>query len=71
MGATTLFRTTDGGDHYSAVADVPAVTAWQYLGFTDPSHGVAVGYVGTPSAGKERLYVTSDGGATYRLVTSG
>ncbi|MFL5860305.1 MAG: WD40/YVTN/BNR-like repeat-containing protein [Solirubrobacteraceae bacterium] len=69
VGATTLFRTTDAGAHYTAI-DVPAVTAWQYLGFTDPSHGVAVGYLGMPIAGNERLYVTSDGGATYRLVST-
>jgi hypothetical protein len=71
VGATTLVRTTDSGAHFGPVAGVGPVTAWQYLGFTDPSHGVAVGYVGSPTPGNERLYYTSDGGASYRLVSTG
>ena len=51
---------------------MPAVTAWQYLGFTDATHGVAIGYVGaTPTPDTERLYITTDGGASYRLVSTG
>jgi len=71
VGATTLQRTTDAGVHFAPVAGIGAVTAWQYLGFTDASHGVAVGYVGSPTPANERLYYTSDGGATYRLVSTG
>ncbi|HYZ81310.1 MAG TPA: hypothetical protein VE571_08585 [Solirubrobacteraceae bacterium] len=71
LGATTLQRTTDAGGHLAPVAGVGPVTAWQYLGFTDPSHGVAIGYVGTPTPPSERLYYTSDGGASYRLVSTG
>lgn len=71
VGATTLLRTTDAGGHLAPVAGIGPVTAWQYLGFTDGSHGVAVGYVGAPAPANERLYYTSDGGATYRLVSTG
>jgi hypothetical protein len=72
LGATQLYRTTDQGGHYAPVSDLGPVTAWQYLGFTDPTHGVAIGYVGsTPTPGNERLYYTSDGGATYHLVSTG
>jgi hypothetical protein len=72
LGATTLLRTTDAGAHYTPVTSVGTVTAWQYLGFTDARHGVAIGYVGSgPTPGNERLYITSDGGAGYRLVSTG
>jgi hypothetical protein len=72
LGATTLERITDGGGHVAPVPGVGPVTAWQYLGFTDAAHGVAVGYVGTsPTPANERLYYTSDGGASYRLVSTG
>ncbi len=72
LGANKLERTTDGGAHYSAVAGVEPVTAFQYLGFTDATHGVAIGYVGSsPTPGSERVYLTSDGGASYHLVSTG
>ena len=71
LGANTLYRTTDGGGHYVPVSGVGPVAAWQYLGFTDPAHGVAIGYVGSPTPANERLYYTSDGGATYQLVSTG
>jgi photosystem II stability/assembly factor-like uncharacterized protein len=72
LGADKLYRTSDGGAHYTVVSSVAAVSAFQYLGFTDASHGVAIGYVGSaPTPDTERLYVTSDGGATYHLVSTG
>jgi hypothetical protein len=71
VGATSLLRTTDAGAHFAPVSGVGAATAWQELGFTDASHGVALGYVGSPSPANERLYYTSDGGASYRLVSTG
>jgi photosystem II stability/assembly factor-like uncharacterized protein len=73
LGANTLYRTTDGGAHYApAPTGLAGVTAWQYLGFTNATDGVAIGYVGsTPAAVNERLYVTTDGGASYRLVSTG
>jgi photosystem II stability/assembly factor-like uncharacterized protein len=71
LGANTLYRTTDGGAHYAPVSGV-SVTAWQYLGFTDATHGVAIGYLGSsPTPDSERLYVTTDGGASYHLVSTG
>ena len=72
LGANRLYRTTDGGGHYAPVSDVGDVIAWQYLGFTDADHGVAIGYVGsTPTPANERLYQTNNGGATYQLVSTG
>ena len=47
----------------------PGVVAWAYLGFTDDTHGVALGYVGSVSPANERLYYTTDGGQSYHLVT--
>ena len=72
LGAGKLYRTTDAGGHFSPASGTPAVTAWQYLGFTDATHGVAIGYVGaSPTPDTERLYITTDGGASYRLVSTG
>ena len=44
------------------------ITWWQYLGFTDTTHGVALGYFGSETTSHERLYYTTDGGLTYHLV---
>ncbi len=72
LGATTLLRTTDAGAHYSPVSGIQGVTAFQYLGFTDATHGVAIGYAGSsPTPAAERLYITTDGGAAYHLVSTG
>ena len=66
VGYQQLYRTTDSGVTYSPVG--PGGFTWQYLGFTDPTHGLALGYPtgASPSAG--RLYYTTDGGASYHLV---
>jgi hypothetical protein len=72
LGANGLYRTTDAGARYAPVTGIGEVTAWQYLGFTDATHGVAIGYVGsTPTASGERLYITNDGGASYHLMSTG
>ncbi len=72
LGADKLLRTTDAGAHYTPVSGVGTVTAFQYLGFTDATHGVAIGYVGSsPTPDSERLYITTDGGASYHLVSTG
>jgi hypothetical protein len=70
LGADKLFRITGGGSHYTFIATAGA-THLQYLGFTDATRGVALGYEGSLAPGNERLYYTSDGGATYRLVSIG
>jgi hypothetical protein len=69
LGAGPLFRITGGGAHYAPVA-TGATTHLQYLGFTDATHGVALGYDGSLAPANERLYHTSDGGATYSLVST-
>jgi hypothetical protein len=68
VGYQELYRTTDGGASWAPVPAPPGITWWQYLGFTDPTHGVAIGYVGNLQPGNERLYYTTDGGASYHLV---
>jgi hypothetical protein len=68
VGYRQLYRTTDGGASWAAVPTPSGITWWQYLGFTDATHGVAIGYAGTVSPANERLYYTTDGGASYHLV---
>ncbi len=65
-GYRQLYRTTDGGASYQAVA-APPVGWWDYIGFTDPTHGVAL--ASTRAGGGEELYYTTDGGASYHQVT--
>jgi hypothetical protein len=45
------------------------IAGWAYLGFTDATHGVGLGYVGSLAAGNEQPYYTTDGGASYHLVS--
>jgi photosystem II stability/assembly factor-like uncharacterized protein len=68
VGYQQLYRTDDGGQTYSPVGPKDVV-AWSYLGFTDDTHGVALGYVGSVSAANQHLYYTTDGGQSYHLVT--
>jgi hypothetical protein len=70
LGVDRLFRITGGGTHF-ALVPTGGTTHLQYLGFTDATHGVALGYVGSLAPADERLYYTSDAGATYRLVSIG
>ena len=67
VGYQQLYRTDDDGHSYTPVGP-KAVVAWAYLGFTDSTHGVGLGYVGSVSAANERLYYTTDGGQSYHLV---
>jgi photosystem II stability/assembly factor-like uncharacterized protein len=71
VGYRELYRTTDGGASWAPVVGPVGITWWQYLGFTDPTHGVAIGYVGSQQPSNERLYYTTDGGANYHLVRIG
>jgi hypothetical protein len=70
LGADRLFRITGGGARYAPVP-TGATTHLQYLGFTDATHGVALGYDGSLTPANERLYYTSNGGASYDLVSTG
>lgn len=68
-GQGSLLRTTDGGASWSAVAAPSA--DWTYLGFSDQTHGVAIGNFGAAGHQQYRLYYTTDAGASYHLVTIG
>ncbi len=67
VGYQQLYRTEDGGAGYTP-AGPAGVTAWAYLGFTDATHGVGIGFVGPQSPSNERLFYTIDGGVSYHLV---
>ena len=67
VGYQQLYRTADAGSTWTQVT-VPGVVEWAYLGFTDATHGVGLGYVGSVSSANERLYYTTDAGQTYHLV---
>ncbi len=64
-GTRQLYRTDDGGRSYARVRTPRGVRAWEYLGFTDPTHGVALGRF---ADGQQRLYYTTDGGRSYHYV---
>lgn len=66
-GFQQLYRTVDGGKSYVPVGPT-GIGSWQYLGFTDATHGVALG-LGSQPGSRERLYYTTDGGLTYHLVS--
>lgn len=66
IGDRRLYRTTDGGATYTPISTPAGVTRWRYIGFTDATHGVAIGTFG-PS-GAQRLYYTTDAGASYHEV---
>jgi hypothetical protein len=70
-GYQELYRTTDGGATWTPVSGPTGISWWQYVGFTDPTHGVAIGYLGAEQPSNERLYYTTDGGASYHLVSIG
>jgi photosystem II stability/assembly factor-like uncharacterized protein len=66
VGYQQLYRTTDGA-LWSPVGP-SGIAQWAYLAFTDPTHGVGLGYVGSIAPANERLYYTIDAGQTYHLV---
>jgi hypothetical protein len=68
VGYNQLYRTTDGGISYAPVAGPAGITWWQYVGFTDSTHGFALGYKGPESPSNARLYYTTDAGHSYQLV---
>jgi len=70
VGYQQLYRTADNGATWMPVGP-SGIAQWVYIGFSDPTHGVAIGYVGSISTSNERLYYTTDGGQTYHLVQVG
>ena len=68
-GQGPLFRTTNGGATWTRVSAPSA--AWTYIGFSDPTHGVALGNFGTGGHQQNRLYYTINGGQSYHLVQIG
>jgi len=67
VGYQKMYRTTDGGMLWTPVT-TSGVAQWAYLGFTDETHGAGLGYVGSIAPENERLYYTTDAGASYHLV---
>jgi hypothetical protein len=65
VGYQQLYRTADAGASYAPVD--PAGSMWQYLGFTDATHGVALGIL-DGSQGSEQLFYTTDDGASFHAV---
>ena len=68
-GQGPLYRTANGGSSWRPVDAPPA--DWTYLGFTDATHGVAVGDFGSGGHHQYRLYYTTDAGKSYHLVSIG
>ena len=68
-GQGPLYRTANGGASWKPV-DAPSA-GWTYLGFTDPTHGVAIGEFGGGKQQQYRLYYTTDAGKSYHLVSIG
>lgn len=64
-----LYRTTDAGASWTRV-DAPSAD-WIYLGFTDASHGVAIGQFGSGANRAYQLWYTIDSGKSYHLVPIG
>lgn len=65
-GQGPLYRTVDGGASWSRVR--APIANWVYLGFSDPTHGVAIGAFGNASLERYRLYYTTDAGHSYHRV---
>jgi photosystem II stability/assembly factor-like uncharacterized protein len=66
-GQGPLYVTTNAGASWTPSAAPNA--NWTYLGFTDATHGVAIGDFGSDGSVKDgRLYYTTDAGASYHRV---
>ncbi len=65
-GQGPLYRTADGGASWTPVTAPSA--GWTYLGFSDATHGAAIGNFGSGGHPNSRLYYTTDGGTSYHLV---
>jgi photosystem II stability/assembly factor-like uncharacterized protein len=62
-----MYRSDNSGALWSQVGP-SGVAQWAYLGFTDATHGVALGYLGSLAPANERLWYTTDAGQTYHVV---
>jgi photosystem II stability/assembly factor-like uncharacterized protein len=67
VGYQQLYRTSDAGKTWTPTGP-SGIAQWTYIGFTDSTHGVALGFVGSTAQANERLYYTTDGGESYHLV---
>lgn len=65
-GQGPLYRTVNGGVSWSRVR--APIANWIYLGFSDPTHGVAIGAFGDARHQRYRLYYTTDAGRSYHRV---
>ena len=68
-GQGPLYRTSNGGRTWKP-ADAPS-GGWTYLGFTDRTHGVAIGDFGSGGHQQFQLYYTINAGRSYHLVSFG
>jgi photosystem II stability/assembly factor-like uncharacterized protein len=68
VGYQQLYRTADAGATWAPVGPT-GIAEVAYLGFTDLTHGVALGFAGSIAPSNERLYYTTDGGQSYHLVS--
>jgi photosystem II stability/assembly factor-like uncharacterized protein len=68
VGAQTMIYRSDSSGSLWSQVEPSGISQWAYLGFTDATHGVALGYVGSVAPANERLYYTTDAGQSYHLV---
>ncbi|MBV9604235.1 MAG: hypothetical protein JO027_03980 [Solirubrobacterales bacterium] len=68
VGAQTMIYRSDSSGSLWSQVEPSGISQWAYLGFTDPTHGVALGYAGQVAPTNERLYYTTDAGQSYHLV---
>jgi photosystem II stability/assembly factor-like uncharacterized protein len=65
-GYFRLERTTDAGRHFVPVG--PVHHTWDYVGFTDPSHGLAIATRGRNGGGPTQLWASHDAGRRWHRV---
>jgi photosystem II stability/assembly factor-like uncharacterized protein len=67
VGYQPLYQSSNAGVLWHRVGPT-GITQWADLEFTDATHGIGLGYLGTVAPANERLYYTIDGGQSYHLV---
>ncbi|HTW11857.1 MAG TPA: hypothetical protein VME01_03870, partial [Solirubrobacteraceae bacterium] len=68
VGYQQLYRTLDGGATFARVPTPRGIEYWDYIGFTDPTHGVALGTFRCGARNCNRLYYTINAGTSYHYV---